>query len=176
VAASLVLSHVEPYEAALHDMVRVLKPGGRLGVSAWAQSPNDRPNVAYRAWEETAESFVGREALREAVTRVVPREVWLTDPAHIEKALAGVGLEGVDVHQREYRVTMPTEDYLSMLDLFAYGRFLRQHLSPARWQAFRESVPAKVAAHGLKKVEYASRYHIGVGTKRRSRPAADPTR
>lgn len=76
-------------------------------------------------------------------------------------------LEGIEVRQREYRVTMPTEDYLSMLDLFAYGRFLRQHLSPAQWQAFRESVAAKVAAFGLKQVEYTSRYHVGVGTTRR---------
>jgi len=42
------------------------------------------------------------------------------------------------VHQREYSVTMATGDYLSMLDLFAYGRFLRQHLGPTRWQDFRE--------------------------------------
>ncbi len=53
-----------------------------------------------------------------------------------------------------------------MLDLFAYGRFLRQHLGPTRWQDFRESVAAKVAVHGLKAVEYTSRYHVGVGTRR----------
>ncbi len=135
-------------------------------MSAAAKSPN-RPNVAYQAWEETAESFVGREALGEAITRVVPCEAWLTDPAHIETALTSVGLEGIEVHQREYRVTMPTEDYLSMLDLFAYGRFLRQHLGPARWQEFRESVATKVAAHGLRQIEYTSRYHIGVGMRRR---------
>jgi len=70
------------------------------------------------------------------------------------------------VHQREYSVTMATGDYLSMLDLFAYGRFLRQHLGPTRWQDFRESVAAKVAVHGLKAVEYTSRYHDGVGTRR----------
>ena len=71
VAATLVLSHVERYDAALRDMVRLLKPGGRLGVSAGAKRPNP-PNVAYQAWEATAESVVGREALHEAATRVVP--------------------------------------------------------------------------------------------------------
>ena len=30
----------------------------------------------------------------------------------------------------------------------------------------RESVAAKVAVHGLKAVEYTSRYHVGVGTRR----------
>jgi hypothetical protein len=76
-------------------------------------------------------------------------------------------LERIEVHQREYRVTMSTQDYLSMLDLFAYGRFLRQHLGPERWQEFREGVAAKVGVHGLKQVEYTGRYHVGVGTRRR---------
>ncbi|MFN8544527.1 MAG: hypothetical protein U0807_10015 [Candidatus Binatia bacterium] len=45
---------------------------------------------------------------------------------------------------------MPTKDYLSMLDVSAYvWRSLRQHLGPARGQEFRESVAARVAAHGL---------------------------
>ncbi len=147
-------------------MVRVLKPGGRLGVSAGAQSGN-RPNVAYQAWEETAESRVGREALRQAKARVAPWEEWLTDPAHIETALASVGLESIEVRQREYLVTMPTDDYLAMLDLFAYGRFVRHRLGPARWREFRQSVAGKVAAHGLKQIEYISRYNIAVGTRPR---------
>jgi hypothetical protein len=42
-------------------------------------------------------------------------------------------------------------------------------LAPAREGpfAFREHAAAKVAAHGLKQVEYTSRYHLGVGTRRR---------
>ncbi len=166
VAASLVLSHVEQYVPALRDMVRVLRPGGRLGVSAGAQSGN-RPNAAYRTWEETAGAFVGRETLREAITHVAPGEEWLRDAAHIETALASVGLENAEVHQREYHVTMPTDDYLAMLDLFAYGRLVRHRLGSARWQEFRQSVGAKVAAHGLKQIEYTSRYHIAVGTRPR---------
>lgn len=164
VIASLVLSHIEAYEAALHDMLRLLKPGGRLGVSAGAQSGN-HPNVVYRAWEEAAESLVGREAMREAKARVLPWEEWLTDPAHIETALASSGLERIEVHQREYRVTLPTEDYLSMLDVFAHGRFLRHRLGPARWEKFRERVAGNIAAHGLNEIEYARRYHIAVGTR-----------
>lgn len=166
VAASLVLSHVERCDVALRDMARVLKRGGHLGVSAGAQRGN-RPNIAYRVWEETARSLVGGKALREAKTRVAPWEEWLTDPAHLEATLASGGLEEIEIHQRQYAVTMPTGDYLSMLDLFSYGRFLRHHLGPARWEEFRASVTGKVAAHAVEQVEYTSRYHIAVGTKLR---------
>ena len=163
-AASLVLSHVERCEPAIRDMVRVLKPGGRLGVSAAAQSPN-RPNLAYQAWEMTAESMVGREALLGAKGSVAPWEEWLIDPSHLEAALASGGLEDIEVHQREYRVTMPTEDYLAMLDMFAYGRFVRHRLGAAPWEEFRRIVAGKVAGLALNQIDYTSRYHIAVGTR-----------
>ena len=60
---------------------------------------------------------------------------------------------------------MPTEDYLAMLDMFAYGRFLKHHLGPARWQEFRHTVAGKVVAHELNQIEYTSHYHIAVGTR-----------
>jgi ubiquinone/menaquinone biosynthesis C-methylase UbiE len=164
VTANLVLSHVEAFDTALRDMVRVLKRGGRLGVSAGAKNPN-RPNVAYQRWEDTAESFVGREALREAAKHAVPWEPWLTDAANVESALRAVGLDGVEIQQREYPVTMPIEEYLAMLDLFAYGRFLRYRLGPIQWEAFRKAVGEKVA-DGMKQINYTGRYHIAVGTRR----------
>src|SRR5262249_16246363 len=35
VMAAFVLSHVGPREAAIDDMMRVLQPGGRIGITAW---------------------------------------------------------------------------------------------------------------------------------------------
>ncbi len=164
VTASLVLSHIEQYDFALRDIVRVLKSGGRLGVSAGTSSGN-RPNLAYQAWEETAEAMVGREALLGAKGSVAPWEPWFSDPANLEAALASAGLEQIEVREREYQVRMPTNDYLAMLDMFAYGRFVRHRLGAARWDEFRHTVAGNVAALGLNQVEYTSRYHISVGTK-----------
>lgn len=164
VAASLVLSHVERYDVALRDIVRVVKSGGRLGVSAGAPSGN-RPNLAYQAWEETAEAMVGREALLTAKGSVAPWEPWFSDPANLEDALASAGVGGIEVRQRDYQIRMPTEDYLAMLDMFAYRRFVRHRLGPARWEEFRASVAGKVAALRLTRIEYTSRYYIAVATK-----------
>ena len=48
VVANLVVSHLERYEAGLGDMVRVLRPGGRLGATTWGSfddEPVDRKSV-----------------------------------------------------------------------------------------------------------------------------------
>ena len=79
VAASLVLSHLEPYDAALRDMVRILKPHGRLGITAWA---GGKPGEFRRLWEETAGSFVSKDTLRDAARQVAPWEEWFGDEAH----------------------------------------------------------------------------------------------
>ncbi len=39
--ANFVLSHIPSYQAALLDMARVLRPGGRLGFSAWGPGQSD---------------------------------------------------------------------------------------------------------------------------------------
>lgn len=165
VAASLVLSHVERYQAALADMVRILRPGGRLGVTAWARS---RPGPAYRLWEEAAAASVGKDALSGAFRRVVPWEEWLGDPGHLAEALAEAGLRGVEIQQRDYPVSLATDDYVSMMAVFTYGRFIRHRIGATRWRQFSESVAGTLHAQCGGHVEYTSRYQLGVGT----RPAA----
>lgn len=162
VAASLVLSHLDPYQAALRDMVRVLKPGGRLGVTAWA---GGNPGESQSLWQETAESFVSADMLRDAARRVAPWEEWFTDPAHMAEALVEAGLERVEVRQREYRLSLATADYLSRTEAFTYGRFMRWKLGAERWQEFRERFAEKVHTHFGGCVEFTSRSHLGVGRR-----------
>lgn len=163
VAASLVLSHVERYQAALGDMARVLRPGGRLGVTAWARG--GRAGPAYRLWEEAAAAAVGKDALSDAFHRVVPWEEWLGDPAHVTEVLAEAGLRRVEVQQREYRVSLTLHDYVSMIGVFTYGRFIRRLLGAARWREFSESVAEKLHTQCGERIEYTSRYHLGVGER-----------
>src|SRR5262245_52596914 len=73
VTANLVLSHLDAYDEALREMVRVLKPGGQVGVTAWAQGGSGR-SPASQVWLELAQSFVGRNALDEAFRSVLPNE------------------------------------------------------------------------------------------------------
>jgi len=77
--ASFVLSHFRSYQIAMLDMVRILKPGGKLGVTTWCLNKTN----CRQLWQETAESFVGKEELarasREAL-RLLKRVLFSVDP------------------------------------------------------------------------------------------------
>jgi ubiquinone/menaquinone biosynthesis C-methylase UbiE len=164
VAASLVLSHVEPYDAGLRDMVRVLRAGGSLGVTAGARREGPA-NLAYQLWVETAESLVGRGALEEAGRSALPWEAWFTEGAHVATALEETGLEAVEIHRREYSVEMPANEYLSMFDVFAYGRFLRETLGERGWREFGRRIREVVSHRCDPQTRYVARYHVAVGRK-----------
>lgn len=162
VAASLVLSHFDRYEPALADMVRVLKPDGCLGVTTWA---GRGPNEPRSPWRETAESFVGEDALRDAARQTTPWEDWFADPTRVAEALVESGLERVEVQQRAYRLSLTTEDYVARTETFTYGRFVRWRLGTERWEQFRRVAAEGVRAQYGDHVELTMRAHFGVGRR-----------
>jgi SAM-dependent methyltransferase len=166
VTASLVLSHL-PYEQALLEIVRVLKPGGKVGVTAWAQG-GSRDSPASKAWVSLAKSLLGREALDQALRRVAPHEDRLGDGAQLTAALCGANLQDVQIQVREYQIAIPLSDYLEMYDVFTLGRFLRFALGSSRWPEFRRQAEEKLRAVCGERVEYTGRYHLAVGAKRES--------
>jgi SAM-dependent methyltransferase len=163
-AASLVLSHVDRYDQALLEAVRVLKPGGRVGITAWTRS-TAAPSPASDAWTALAQAFVGRAALDEALRRVVPHEGRLSEAAQLSAALAAAALQEVQIEQRQYRIRMRTSDYLEMSDIFTYGRFLRATLGASRWREFRSQAADRLQALCGDAVEYTAHYHLALARK-----------
>ncbi|MDP8955821.1 MAG: methyltransferase domain-containing protein [Actinomycetota bacterium] len=147
VLASFVLSHFARYETALFDMVRVLQPGGQLGVAAWGAGEDEFS----RAWQELAEQYAGRELLRDARKRAMPWAELFEDPNRLKSALYDAGLRDVQVEHREYRFQETAGEYLEARETGAVGRFLRQMLGERLWatfqarsrQVFTESFPAR---------------------------------
>jgi len=101
----------------------------------------------------------------EAGRSALPWETWFTDGAHVATALAEAGLIGVEVEQREYGVEMATDDYVSMFDAFAYGRFLREALGERDWGEFGRRIRNTVAECCDPRIRYVARYHVGIGRK-----------
>jgi len=135
VLANFVLSHFARYETALFDMLRVLRPGGRMAVTAWGAG-DDRDELS-AAWEAAAEEFAEHEMLQDAHDRALPWEERFSDRARLKEALHDAGLRDIWVEQRDYRFELTVEEYLSGRDITSKGRFLRQMLGEELWEVFR---------------------------------------
>jgi hypothetical protein len=130
-----VISHFKKYDTALFDMLRVLKIGGRLGVTNWGPG-HDRDEFS-SAWIGVAEEFADRRILGDALQRAVPWEERFSDPGRLKEALHEAGIRDIQVERRDYRLAMTAEDYLAGREVAALGRFLRQMLGETLWERFR---------------------------------------
>jgi len=138
VVSNFALAQFTKAETALHDIVRVLRPGGALAVSVWA----DRLDDLQRAWTDLALQVVPKDLLTEAMKRAQPGRERFADKTHLQEALHRAGLERIVIEPRRYRFTYGLEEYVDGLGAFATGRFVRGMLGDAGWASFLERAKA----------------------------------
>jgi ubiquinone/menaquinone biosynthesis C-methylase UbiE len=131
---NFVLSHFPKYETALFEIFRVLAPGGRMGLSAWAMGEDD--DEFSTTFQSVLEEFAEHEILRDAHDRAVPWEERFSDPNRLKDALHEAGLRDIWVEKRRYRVETNPDDYVSSRQITSMGRFLRQMLGEDLWGTF----------------------------------------
>jgi ubiquinone/menaquinone biosynthesis C-methylase UbiE len=136
VVANFVLAHFTKYETALFDLVRVLRPGGRLAVSTWA----DRPDTFQKAWMERVEEVIPQDVLVSALGQAVPWQDRFMQRGPIEEALLEAGLRSVRTEPKRYRWTYSVDDYVDGLTVWAVGRFARDMLGDEAFASFVERV------------------------------------
>lgn len=136
VTANFVLTHLPDVAAGLAGMVRVLRPGGRLGVTNWS----DRVTPAVEVWKAGVRLFTDAHQLGRSFRAVIPWERWLSDEANLRTALRRAGLEQVAVSRRSYSVTLPVGHYLSMKQASVEGVLLRRRLGDDSWTPFTEYI------------------------------------
>jgi SAM-dependent methyltransferase len=161
VLASFVLSHFKDYQRGLADMVRVLRPKGQLGVTAWVVASNP---VAH-AWNDVAAAFVNADDLQAAFRELIPWDEWFSAATNLRQALEEAKLVGVGVTRREYMVTMSVTDYLSVKEASVEGTLLRQRLTAAQWNVFTERLADVFRSQFGETVEYVRGVYFGIGTK-----------
>jgi ubiquinone/menaquinone biosynthesis C-methylase UbiE len=161
VTASFVIFFFTRYETALFDMTRVLRPGGRLGVTTWGQNEDE----FRRAWRELAESYGGRRMLDDALRRVAPWEARFSRPEPLMEALQGAGLRAITVDRATFRVTQSQEDYLVGRETSAVGRFLQGMLGESLWERFRSQARETFGARFPDPIGDTSEVLIAVGSK-----------
>lgn len=161
VMGNFVLSHFKSYKLGLADMIRVLRPGGSLGVTAWAAGQNPFG----QAWSEVAETFLSREQLQRAFREIIPWDEWLSKEGNLQRALEGAGLIRVEVSRRTYRIAMSVTDYLSLREASVEGTLLRRNLEAGQWRQFRQSVIEVFRDRFNESIEYRRDVHFGIGTR-----------
>ena len=161
VMGSFVLSHFKSYELGLADMIRVLRPGGRLGVTAWAAGQNQFG----QAWSDAAATFVSREFHQHAFREIIPWDEWLSQEGNLQRALEDAGLIRVEVSRRTYRIAMSITDYLSLRENSVEGTLLRRNLQAGRWRQFRQCVMDAFCERFNESVEYSREVHFGICAK-----------
>ena len=132
VVANFVVSHFPSYKTGLFDMIRVLRPGGRLAMSSWS----DEQDELQKVWGELVESVVQHELLEGVWKESAPWHDRFRDRELLEETLLDAGLRHVRTEKKEYRFISSIDDYLAGLESFATGRFVRSMLGDG-WEAFR---------------------------------------
>ncbi len=161
IVGNFVLAHFTKYETALYDMLRVLRPGGRLAVNAWA----DGQDELTRAWIETVWTVVPKEVLEPAVAQAVPWQDRFRRREKLEETLMDAGLRQVRVELRQYRFVYTLDEYVEGLGTWAVGRFVRSMLGERGWGSFLGRVRASFAERFPDPVLDLRDVLLAVGTK-----------
>jgi ubiquinone/menaquinone biosynthesis C-methylase UbiE len=160
-AASFVISHLGNYTVALAEMARVVRPGGRLGITSWGSGRNELAD----AWNEVVATFMSLGELKEAFNWMVPHNEFFAQEGNLRGALIDAGLIEVTVHRSEYRVSAGTADYLLLRELSLRGHVVKKKIGPQRWAEFTRDVSAAFRTRFGEHVQYSDEVFIAVGTK-----------
>jgi SAM-dependent methyltransferase len=163
VAANLVVSHLPDLAGGLADLVRVLRPGGRLGMTAWGPDPTDD--------DQGAEAYAVVASVREACglpaeapLKGAPWEEQLRSRAQLGRSLADAGLHDVKVDLRSYRTTRGIDEYLASWGWGGLGRYLRWEAGERRWHEFTDRAAAALEEQVGDPIESVNQAWVATGT------------
>ncbi len=161
VYCAFVLTHVDNPDAAIAEMARVLRPGGRIGVSAWA--PGDDEFTS--AWSEVVMRFADGAQMARANAVVLPGDARFAQPTGAADALRQGGFAEVQTHDVDIDFRLTVEEYIEGREVCASGRALRALLADHGWMRFRADVRSTLKAKFPKGVAYTRRVFIVTGLR-----------
>jgi ubiquinone/menaquinone biosynthesis C-methylase UbiE len=161
VLAGFVLPHCHDYEQALAEMGRVLRPGGRLGVSTWVMSPN----AVTQLWNDIVTTFTDVDSLKRDFTALIPWDEKFADEALLREALTHAGFANVQIARRTYETVTTVADYLRLKESGVEGVLLRRRLDSVQWNDFRRRAADALGQRFSEHIEYSRDANIVVSTK-----------
>lgn len=157
--SAFVLTHVDDPDAALAEMARVLRPHGRVGVSAWA--PGDDAYSA--AWSEVVNRYVDGERMGRAAQTILPADARFSQPNGNADALRAAGFVDVRSLDAELEFRLSVEEYVESREVCASGRALQTLLAADEWRRFRDDARASLGARFPDGVTYTRGVFIATG-------------
>lgn len=161
VVGNFVLAHFHKVETALHDLKRVVRPGGRMAFSAWADTRDSFTD----AWLELVSTVVPKDMLEASVAGAIPGHERFARPGIVEHVLHDAGLRHVRAEKAVYEWTYGLDEYLEGLEVWAVGRFVRGMLGGPGFSAFRERARAEFASRFPDPLRDRREVLLAVGTK-----------
>jgi SAM-dependent methyltransferase len=165
VVANLVLSHFRDTADGAAELVRVLRSGGRLGVTAWPED-RDEPESDGEEAGSIVESALDDAGLAlEMPSKAAAGEEWLKDRANLRAVLEGAGLESVVFEERSYPQLRTPSDFLGGRLWGGRGRYLRSITDEATWDWFRRAALAALERRFPDGIRSVSTARLAVGTR-----------
>ena len=161
VLSGFVLPHVPDPHAVLVEMVRILAPGGSLGVTTWGTFRSDFNG----AWLEAASAFVDRDMVTREVDGSIPWADHFTDPRNIEEALRAAGLESITSRRHVFDVTLSVPDFAASRAASLTGRCVRASMDSETWRRCRAHVERELAERLGSSLTYSQDFHAVTGRK-----------
>jgi ubiquinone/menaquinone biosynthesis C-methylase UbiE len=165
--ANLVLSHLPDAEAGTTDLVRVLRPGGCLGVTAWPED-RDAPDSDAKDASGLVESVlrdVGLPTTLPEGEKGAPAEEWLKDERNLRVLLSNAGLEDLAFDVRIYRYKLTAADYVGWHGWAGRGRYLRAISDEATLGRFERQAVEALERRFPEAIRMVSHARLAVGTK-----------
>ena len=161
VVCAFVLTHVDDADASLTDMARVLRAGGRIGVSAWAAGDDQFTS----AWSEVVMRYTTGEQMARATGVVLPGDARFAQANGATDALRANGFTEVRSHDVDIEFRLTVEEYIEGREACASGRALRALLSDEVWKRFRADARAALTSKFPAGVTYTRRVFIATGRR-----------
>jgi SAM-dependent methyltransferase len=167
VVANLVLSHFRDTAEGAAELVRVLRPGGRLGITAWPED-RDEPESDGKdagALVESSLEDAGLAAEPPAAEKAARGEEWLKKEENLRAVLSGAGLDELVVEERKYPQRLTPADYYGWRVWGGRGRYLRWVSDEATWERFERNALAALESRFPDGIRSVSTARLAVGTK-----------